>query len=115
MKKLIPLIFILLLFKEVSAQDFEYGKYDREAFEMKKYAKDTSAHAVVIREFGKAWVSTQDNIPLVFEYHVKIKIFDSKGFDKGTVAIEVHNDESDNSRDEVDNISGITTYIDENG
>ena len=63
--------------------------------DMKKYAKDTSAHAVVLQEYGTSRINltNDDNIKLIFEYHVKIKIFDSKGFDNGTVAkIPVYND-----------------------
>src|ERR1700748_1429243 len=96
MKKLIPLILIVLLFKQAAAQDFDFGKYDAADLDMKRYDKDTSAHAVVLREFGKGWVSSNDNIPLKFEYHVKIKILDSKGFDHGNVAIDLYQGDNNN-------------------
>jgi len=114
MKKLIPLIFIVLLFKQAAAQDFEFGKYDAADLDMKRYDEDTSAHAVVLREFGKAWVSSNDNIPLIFEYHVKIKILGSKGFDHGNVTIDLYQGDNNNF-ETIRDIEGITYYKDENG
>jgi hypothetical protein len=117
MKKIILLLVTSFVSVYALAQNFPYGQLDSEALEMKKYDKDTSAHAVVLREYGtsRITIGSDDNIKLIFEYHVKIKIFDSKGFDNGTIAIKVHNSESNNSTEEVDNIAGITYYKDENG
>jgi hypothetical protein len=82
---------------------------------MKNYSKDTTAHAVVLTEFGKANlnITSADEVRLVFEYHVKIKILDTKGLGKGTIAISAYN--NDQYADDIDEISGITTYIDDNG
>jgi hypothetical protein len=117
MKKIILLLVTSFVSVYALAQNFPYGQLDNEALEMKKYDKDTSAHAVVLREYGtsRITIGSDDNIKLIFEYHIKIKIFDSKGFDNGTIAIKVHNSESNNSTEEVDNIAGITYYKDENG
>jgi hypothetical protein len=113
MKKLLYLVFILLSFKQLAAQDFEYAKVSPAEMDMKKYDKDTSAHAVVLREFGKAWVSSADGIPLIFEHHIKIKILDSKGFEHGNVVIELYHGD-DNSFEKVRDIEGVTFYTDEN-
>ena len=74
-----PLLILLLLFsiaKAATAQDFEYGQITPAELDMKKYAKDTAAHAVVLQEFGKTRiaVSNADKIEVIYEYHVKIKI-----------------------------------------
>jgi transglutaminase-like putative cysteine protease len=106
--------FILLFSLPALSQDFEYGKFDNAEMDMTRYDKDTSAHAVVLREFGKSWISSLDRIPLIHEYHVKIKIFDSKKFNEGDVAIRLYlgdNDVFETVRD----IKGITYYKDDNG
>lgn len=84
---------------------------------MKNYAKDTSAHAVILREYGKSRmdVAADDYIKLIYEYHVKIKIFDAKGFDNGTVEIPVYNNSNNDLYENVDGITGVTYYKDDNG
>lgn len=114
MNKFLPFIFILLFSKQGAAQDFDFGVHDADALEMKKYDKDTSAHAVVLREFGKAWISSNDGIPLIFEHHVKIKILDSKGFDHGNIAIDLYMGDN-NHFEKIYDIAGITYYTDDNG
>ncbi|WP_291864777.1 DUF3857 domain-containing protein [Maribacter sp.] len=60
------------------------------------YDKDSTANAVVLYERGDNYFKVIDNrIKLVKEYHVKIKILNKKGFDAGTIAINLyHNDDS---------------------
>ena len=111
--KLITLGILLSSALTLSAQDFEFGKLSDTDLVMKRYNKDTTAHAVVLREFGKAWVNN-GYWPIVFEYHVRIKIFDSKAFDKGDVTIELCR--SDNGTSETANFIKATTYYpDDNG
>jgi hypothetical protein len=108
--------FSLFLFPAtIMAQDFSYGKASQEEMDMKTYNKDTSAHALVLNEFGKAQINltNSNEIRLIFEYHVKIKLFDHRSFSHGTIEIPLRN--NDNSSDEIDNISGITSYKDDNG
>jgi hypothetical protein len=118
MKKILFFLSILTLISKISpAQNFDYGKTSQQEIEMKKYDKDTSANAVVLNEFGNAKiiVSYDNTIRLTYEYHVKIKIFNHRGFSNGTVTIPVKNNEDNSLTDEVNNITGITTYKDDNG
>ena len=118
MKKTLLSLFILTTFFTIaSAQDFPFGKVSQEEMDMNAYPKDTAAHAVVLREFGKSSinVTNDDEIKLIYEYHVKIKVFDGKGFDAATVAIRLRNDESNNSREEIEKIEGFTYFKDANG
>ena len=114
MKKIYPLIVAVLLSFTATAQNFEFGKFDNAELELTRYDKDTSAHAVVLKEFGKTYISSNDGMPLVYEYHVKIKLFDSKGFDEGDVAVRLYHSDN-NTFETVRDIKGITTYKDENG
>ncbi len=59
---------------------------------MTSYTKDPSAHAAVLNEHGDARITmvNDDDIRLVYKYHVKIKIFDSEVFKKGTVEVPLY-------------------------
>jgi hypothetical protein len=116
MKKLLLfLLTIITLSITAKAQDFDYGNIKQEDVDMKQYNKDTSAHAVVLNEFGKSRIDivSDDHIKIIYEYHVKIKIFDSKGFDQGNVQIDLRNNDEDSETAE--NIKGVTTYTNDNG
>jgi transglutaminase-like putative cysteine protease len=83
---------------------------------MKKYDADTSAHAVVLNEYGTSSINvvSDDRIKIIYQYHVRIKILDAKAFDKGTVEIPFYT-ENDESYENVGAIKGITIYKDDNG
>jgi len=117
MKKITFLALFLFLATCAMSQNFEYGKASPEEMDLTRYDKDTSANAVVLNEFGKANIeqTSGSQVRLVYEYHVKIKIFDHKGFPNGTVEIHLRNNEDNSVSDEVNNIEGITSYKDDNG
>ncbi|WP_462265756.1 DUF3857 domain-containing protein [Mucilaginibacter sp.] len=115
MKKISALLFsILFLHLYAAAQDFPFGNLSEQELMMKKYAKDTAAHAVVLKEFGKSLISSADHFPLEHEYHVRIKLFDSKGFEQGNVSIPLYK-ESSESFEEVTDIHAVTYQINEKG
>jgi len=117
MKKTLLLFIALLCSVCAFGQDFPYGEIDNAALNMKKYEKDTSAHAVVLKEYGTSRINlTSDyHIRLTFEYHAKIKFFDNKEFThQGTFEIPVYNNDN-MSYEEVDDIKGLTFYKDDNG
>lgn len=98
----------------VFAQDFQFGVHNLEELDQKQYAADATANAVVLREFGTARISSGSRTPLIFDYHVRIKIFNSKGFDQGDVIIPIY--KTDNDRFEsVSQIKAVTISQDENG
>jgi hypothetical protein len=124
MKRILPVSFVLLFFVQLvftaqyaKAQDFPQGDVTDADLNMKKYDKDTSAHAVVLQEFGTAAINVgnDDEIKLIYNYHVKIKIFDAKGFEEGTVKIPVYNNSDRDMYETVDDITGVTYYKDDNG
>jgi hypothetical protein len=116
-KPLLILFFSFFIAMQVSAQDFPYGTVTTEEMNMKNYAKDTSVHAVVLQEFGKSSINigSDDNIKQIYEYHVKIKIFDAKAFEKGTVKILLYRNDKTDAYEDVSNIKGVTYYKDDNG
>lgn len=115
MKKLLLLFLAATLIYNTSiASDFPFGVYNLNEMELKSYDKDQTAHAVVLQEYGKTWISSADGLPLIHEYHVKIKIFDSKAFDEGNIVIPIYKSDN-NSFEEVRDIEGITYYTDDHG
>jgi hypothetical protein len=117
MKKALVIVLVLLLFTKLShAQDFTYGAVSQEEMDMAKYSKDTSANAVVLKEYGSSKISTaSNNMRLIYTYHVKIKIFDNKGLSNGTIQIPVYNTIEDYFFKPIYGIKGITSYKDEKG
>jgi transglutaminase-like putative cysteine protease len=116
MKKLLLLFAFASASLQMLAQDFPYGEVDSKALDMKKYDKDTSAHAVVLNEYGtsKIIIDNDDYSKLIFQYHVSIKLFDKKEFDRGTIEIPVYAGDRDIYED-VREIKGTTFYKDESG
>jgi hypothetical protein len=115
MNKLLLNLLIFISFTTIcKAQESTFGDYNLGEMQQKSYPADTTAHAFVLKEFGTARLDVSDNdIKIYFKYQVKIKILDSKAFDKGTVLIPYY--DSDNIHDEVSAIEGQTTYMDDNG
>jgi hypothetical protein len=114
MKQLLLLLFVLFFSRTLFAQDFAYDSYYMSDILMKSYEKDKTAHAVVLKEFGKTWIGSEDGLPLYHEYHVKIKIFDSKAFDEGNISIPIYKSDN-NSFEQVLDVAGVTYYTDERG
>jgi len=118
MRTFLILVSLSCLVQLATAQDFPYGQISDQEMEMKSYSKDTSAHAVVLREYGKGSIEvvTGEDIRLVFEYHVKIKIFDAKGLGNGEVELPVYNfNEEAESYETIEELTGVTYYTDNNG
>src|ERR1700759_4240793 len=93
MKKTFLLFFVVFSSVCAFGQDFPYGEVDNAALNLKKYDKDTSAHAVVLNEYGTSRINLTNDyqVRLTFEYHTKIKFFDNKEFEReGTFVIPVY-------------------------
>src|SRR5688572_13524098 len=58
---------------------FPFGKITYKDLDAKTYTKDTTAVAVVLDEFGEAYIDNSNGNNLLFEYHVKIKILKKEG------------------------------------
>src|SRR5690606_23444809 len=109
------LIFLLLLLTlGVKAQQSPIGEVTDDDLTLLKYTGDTNANAVVLKEYGNAGINNDDVNNVRLEYYVRIKIFNSKGFDAANVTIPLY--KGSNNREEfVKDISGFTSYKDENG
>jgi len=65
---------------------------------MASYDVDTSAAAVVLNEFGEAFIDNENDHNLILQYHVKIKILKKQGLEQGTIEIPLYKQESREER-----------------
>jgi hypothetical protein len=117
MQKLLLIIILLIGTQQLAkAQDFE-GSVTSEDLNLKSYAKDTSAHALFLNEFGKSRIDVvgDDHVRLIFNYHARIKIFDAKGLTNGTIEIPIHHSGNGETTEEVEDVVGTTYYKDDDG
>jgi hypothetical protein len=85
-----------LLFLFVSVSSFTYaqkspakfGEIPMEDMQMKSYAPDSSAAAVMLINYGEAYVNVMPTtVNLTYERHVRIKILNKNGLDWATTAV----------------------------
>jgi hypothetical protein len=69
------------------------------------YEKDTTAHAVVLNEIGYSKTEDGGDYNIVTQVHIRIKILDTEGYDKGSIKIRYHKDE------EITKVRATTTNI----
>ena len=101
-----------LLYAVLPAQEppMTWGRVSREDLEMKSFPEDSSASAVVLCDYGKAWFT--GNLDLIFEHHMRIKILSESGVDLARVTIPYH---SKKKIQDVKDIQGQTFYLSEEG
>ena len=84
------LLFTVVSYSFAQEGDFPFGKFSYRDLELKTYPRDTSAVAVVLAEFGKAYFDSEDDYNLMFEYHIKIKILKKGGLDYANVGVNLY-------------------------
>ena len=90
-RQLLLLLFLLLFSHLILAQKpspIEFGNIPLEDLQMKTYAKDSSAEAVVLCDYGDYSYTFNDNYPyVIYKRHVRIKILKKSGFDRASIRI----------------------------
>jgi len=94
-----------------SAQDFSFGKVKKEDFAIDISKLDTAANAFVIREYGSAQVSynNQKGLYVEFTKHVRIKILNKEGYDHANFSIPLY--KSGNEREVLVDIKGASFHL----
>ena len=91
----------------------KFGEIPMDDLTMKTYDKDSSASAVILTDYGEAYVTiTSVNASLSFERHVRIKILKKDGFDMADVEIQLYREGTEEER--ITKLKA-TTYNLENG
>lgn len=91
----------------------EFGTVAKEDLFMKYYAKDTTAEAVVLCDYGEYFYTFSNNYPLV-NYHriVRIKILKKSGFDRANIKIG-YRPSNDDKNERISNIKAFTYNLEE--
>lgn len=90
------LLFVSLLFcAGAGAQEhgFQFGQFLHSELRMTTYDRDSSAAAVILNEFGEAYMSDGGTYNLVFKYHTKIKILKKEGLKYADIEIPLRKSE----------------------
>ncbi len=88
-----------------------FGKFSDEEIQLKAYAPDPDAEAVVLFDEGKIWMDydpTTNSFELMMERHQRIKILKGTGVDYATFVFRLSNSTTTTSKEEVINIKGVT-------
>lgn len=121
MRNLICLMFALLIveagFTQVVKPKYKFGKVSEEELNMLKYDKDSSAHAVVLYDYGTSDF-TYDVVgdkgwQIEFRRHVRIKVFDKEGFSAADFKIKLYH-EGNSIQEKLLDVDGFTFNL-ENG
>jgi transglutaminase-like putative cysteine protease len=96
----------------VFSQDapIKWGDIPRADLEMKSFPKDTNASVLVLCDYGESCFNNELNI--VFNRHLRVKILTTKGYDWGTFSIRLY---TEDNTERIYNIEGITYFLDEQG
>lgn len=107
--------FFSLLFSSITlsafgqAEPVKFGKVELPELQMATYAKDTSASAVILCDYGKSYFrySEHDGFQVFFERQVRIKILKKAGYEWANVQIPFYR-VSNSKEEEVMNLKGFT-------
>ncbi len=92
MKKSIFITFVLCFFSAfylyAQPEDFNFGDIKMPDINLRAYPGDSTATAVVLREFGSANIDN-DSHNLVFRYHIRLKILNTDGVKHASFSIPI--------------------------
>jgi Domain of Unknown Function with PDB structure (DUF3857)/Transglutaminase-like superfamily len=93
-------LFLVTVTQLIFAQEngFPYGQISFDQLAAKGYLRDSSANAVILREFGEAYVSSESEKGLIFEHHYLIKILKTEGLDEANITIPLRKVDAKNQR-----------------
>lgn len=109
MKKIFSLLSLFFILNYTYAQNFSYGAITYDDYEFDRKKLDSNANAIVLREFGNAYIQIDDATgrpELFFEHHVKIKIYNKEGFKEANIVIPLYKD--DNQEELIDELKAST-------
>jgi len=116
MTKIILSIFALLGFFNVFADDFSFGAVNADEVALTQYARDSTADAVVLQEYGRTRFSFDDQtgeISLVFTHHVRLKILNKDGAKQANIVIPLY--KNGDREEHLEALKAVTLNVDVNG
>ncbi len=89
----------------------KFGKVEMAELEMKSYAPDTSAEAVILGDYGSSYFKYgPDGFFIVHDRHVRIKILKKSGYDWATVKVPFYR-ASNSSEEKISSINGYSYNV----
>jgi hypothetical protein len=100
MRHLFTITLVFSLYSLCISQDegFKFGQVTYRELDIKRYDKDTAAVAVVLDEFGKAYMDPDNDHNILFDYYVKIKILKGGGVSYGDYEIPLRKSEKNTEK-----------------
>lgn len=111
MKHFYFLLFSLLSFGVLQAQDYRFGKVSEEEVLQKQHPKFKDANAAILFREHKVYYDLQKSagLHLITEVHERIKIYNKEGFDWANKTISVY--KNGNEKEEVSHLKAYTYNI----
>lgn len=110
MKTKLALLFLFISFIS-NAQVYSIGMdVSKSELEASSYARDSSANAVIIYDYGNAYYN-RDSFKFNLEVKQKVKILSSEGLDRGDISIRLYKNKS--SKELIKDILAITYNIED--
>ena len=108
MKKIISLLFTCAIVFSVQAQKspIKFGVIPMEDLKMTSYSPDSSADAVILEDYGIAYINVSTVVLMTFERHVRVKILKKEGLSWADVQIFLYHSGSDDEK--VSNLKAST-------
>ena len=97
--KIFSIFFVTILSFSATAQDYshEFGVLTDYEKEMKIYAKDTTAEAVIIFDSGESsFYRDGENFRLKYKHHCKIKVLKESYINDANFSIPIYKGKSEN-------------------
>jgi hypothetical protein len=98
--------------QEIPPPPMEWNKISKADLEMKSYPTDTNASALILCDYGETRMN--GNADLEFRRHLRVKIFNEKGYEWATQVLYLYYDSRNNS-ESIKNIKGITYALNADG
>ncbi|MGE5401123.1 MAG: transglutaminase domain-containing protein [Ignavibacteriales bacterium] len=106
------IIISFMFFKDIHAQDLpvKWGDIPISDLEMKSFPQDTNATALILCDYGESYFN--DELNIVFNRLLRVKIFTAKGYEWGTKTIVLY---TDDNAEYIGDIEGITYSLNDKG
>ena len=111
-------IFITYSFHGFSQEDFKpkLGLIDRESVEMKVYAKDSTADAVYLYDYGNVKFAYDERrgIVMIMDCWVRIKILKESALDRASVSLSYYDGNNYDKAERIEDLKGFTYNLEGN-
>ncbi len=112
MKSFTTFLLLLLTYIGYGQTNFSSENYSitNKDLETNIFKKDSTAHALVIYEYGESYVD-KNTFQLKTKIKRKIKILDREGFKKANIIIDLYKNDSGDSKEKISDISATTNNL----